>query len=62
MDGKGYMYESDTGVFIEKVVVPDSGFGDEFGRSIAVLGKEFVVGAPYDDDNGIDSGSAYVFH
>ena len=46
---------------MEKVVVPDSGFGDEFGRSIAVFGKEFVVGAPYDDDNGSASGSAYVF-
>ena len=46
---------------MEKVVVPDSGFGDEFGRSVTVFDKAFVVDGPYDDDNGSASGSAYVF-
>ena len=39
----------------------DGDAGDEFGFSIAVDGDTVVVGARSDDDNGTDSGSAYVF-
>ena len=35
--------------------------GDAFGRSVAVDGDTMVVGAPEDDDNGVDSGSVHVF-
>jgi hypothetical protein len=35
--------------------------GDEFGYSVAIDGDVAVVGAPEDDDNGDNSGSAYVF-
>ena len=35
--------------------------GDQFGSSVAIAGDTAVVGAPSDDDKGIDSGSAYVF-
>jgi len=35
---------------------------DEFGNSVSISGDYAVVGAPYDDDNGYASGSAYVFH
>ena len=34
---------------------------DNFGDSVAIAGDTIVVGAPGDDDNGSDSGSAYVF-
>jgi len=35
---------------------------DRFGFSVAVLhGDTIVIGAFRDDDNGSDSGSAYVF-
>ena len=34
---------------------------DEFGRSVAISGDTVVVGAPGDDDQGANSGSAYVF-
>lgn len=34
---------------------------DSFGQAIALSGDAAVVGAPYDQDNGHDSGSAYVF-
>jgi len=34
---------------------------DYFGFSVAISGDTIVVGAPYDDDKGTDSGSAYVF-
>lgn len=34
---------------------------DEFGRSVALNGREALVGAAGDDDNGAGSGSAYFF-
>jgi hypothetical protein len=40
----------------------DGGPNDYFGTSVAINGDYAIVGAPYDDDNGIDSGSAYIFH
>jgi len=38
-----------------------SGQGDQFGYSVSVSGDTVVIGAPYDDELGGDSGSAYVF-
>jgi hypothetical protein len=35
--------------------------GDEFGYAAAMDGDYSIVGAPYDDDKGDDSGSAYIF-
>ncbi len=42
----------------------DGASNDRFGSSVAVSadGNTFVVGSPYDDDNGTDSGSVYYFH
>ena len=34
---------------------------DYFGYSVSISGNNIVVGAYQDDDNGINSGSAYVF-
>ncbi len=53
-----------------KLTGADTATGDEFGYSVSVFaGAEFnngedliVVGARHDDDEGTDSGSAYVFH
>ena len=47
----------------EKIIASDGSLGDRFGYSISmsVDGKAFVVGAPLDDDNGLDSGSVYFF-
>ena len=39
----------------------DGGSGDYFGRAVAMDGDTIVVGAPYNDDDGDSSGSAYVF-
>ena len=43
-----------------KLVASDGDLGDTFGHSIAMTGGIFAVGAPNDDDNGIDSGAAYL--
>ena len=44
-----------------KLIPADGEVGDEFGISVAVDGDTAVIGANKDDDNGVDSGSAYVF-
>ncbi|WP_420207802.1 FG-GAP repeat protein, partial [Candidatus Electronema sp. JC] len=45
----------------QKLMASDGAVEDHFGRSIAISGDTAVIGADGDDDNGIDSGSAYVF-
>ena len=44
-----------------KLTPNDAADDDYFGTSVALDGDTAVIGAPEDDDNGIDSGSAYVF-
>ena len=44
-----------------KLTASDGAAGDEFGRSVSVHGDTIVVGAHKDNDDGNDSGSAYVF-
>jgi len=44
-----------------KMLASDGATGDSFGNSIALDGNIAVIGASFDDDNGRDSGSAYVF-
>ena len=44
-----------------KVTAADGASRDEFGQSVSVSGDIALVGAYRDDDNGTDSGSAYVF-
>ena len=45
----------------QKLLALDGKAGDQFGVSTFVDGDTAVIGAPYDDDSGMNSGSAYVF-
>jgi hypothetical protein len=45
----------------QKLLASDRALGDYFGESVGVSGDVIVVGAWTDDDNGTNSGSAYVF-
>ncbi len=45
----------------DKLLASDGAPADEFGYSVAVDGDTAVIAAPWDDDLGADSGSAYVF-
>ena len=45
----------------EQWTASDGNESDHFGRSVAVSEDTAIVGAYQDDDNGDDSGSAYVF-
>jgi hypothetical protein len=44
-----------------KLLPSDGAGGDQFGGRVAVDGDTVVVSAGKDDDNGMNSGSAYVF-
>ncbi|MEE9130668.1 MAG: FG-GAP repeat protein, partial [Phycisphaerales bacterium] len=63
--GSAYLFDTTTGLQIAKLLPNDGATEDRFGTSIAIsgsTGKEVViVGAWWDDDNGTDSGSAYLF-
>ena len=60
--GSAYIFDFTTGTQLHKLTASDGAGGDSFGRSVAIDGNYAVVGANNDDnDNGIDSGSAYIF-
>jgi hypothetical protein len=44
-----------------KILPIDGAPGDEFGQSVSISGDYTIVGARWDDDNGMMSGSAYIF-
>ena len=44
-----------------KVVPPDGGSFDRFGQDVAIDANIVLAGAPFDDDRGDGSGSAYRF-
>jgi hypothetical protein len=46
---------------IDKLTASDGAADDYFGYSVSVSGDYAIVGAYYDDDNGSNSGSAYIF-
>ncbi|MBN1149332.1 MAG: FG-GAP repeat protein [Anaerolineales bacterium] len=46
---------------LTKLTAPDGNIGDYFGRSVSLSGNTALVSAPEDDDNGLYSGSAYLF-
>ena len=45
-----------------KLTATDAAANDLFGRSVSISGDYAIVGASLDDDNGINSGSAYIFY
>ena len=61
--GSAYVFVRAATVWSEqqKLTASDANAGQEFGRSVGVSGDTVVVGAPLDDDQNNDAGSAYVF-
>ena len=60
--GACFLFDAGTGVELMKLVATDGSVGDQFGSALDVHGSLAVVGAPYDDDSGVDSGAAYLFN
>ncbi len=46
---------------MQKILASDGAYGDSLGYSVSINGDYAVIGAFKDDDNGEDSGSAYIF-
>ena len=59
--GSAYLFNASTGVQIAKLLPTDGAGDDWFGSSIAIHNGVVAVGAFRDDDNGSNSGSAYLF-
>jgi hypothetical protein len=61
--GSAYVFTHDGTSWTQQahLKASDGAEGDAFGTSVAVSGQTIIVGADRDDDNGQDSGSAYVF-
>ncbi|MHC4141499.1 MAG: hypothetical protein ACYSUF_06320 [Planctomycetota bacterium] len=62
--GSAFVFRRDSGVWVqEDELVPSDGeVDDRFGWSTAISGDAAVIGAPGDDEQGLGSGSAYLFH
>jgi hypothetical protein len=61
IDGLGRAYLFDLSGTRLATLTAANTTNDRFGRSVAIGSGRIVVGAPYDDDNGSDSGSAFIF-
>ena len=60
--GSAYLFDTTTGTQTAKLTASDGAAGDRFGRSVAMFGNTVIVGARQDADNGLFSGSAYLFN
>ena len=60
--GSAYIFKRDGTSWLEqgKLLASDGAAFDYFGVSVSISGDYVVVGAFNDDDNGEDSGSAYI--
>ncbi len=59
--GAAYLFNLDTGEQLQKFIPTDGRAGDVFGYDVAIAGNYGLIGAPYQDERGSDSGVAYVF-
>jgi hypothetical protein len=62
--GSAYIFRRDVTIWGQqtKMVASDSAAGDYFGVSVSINGNEAIAGAMNNDDNGNNSGSAYLFY
>ncbi|MDP8210623.1 MAG: PKD domain-containing protein, partial [Candidatus Stygibacter australis] len=62
--GSAYIYNYDGTSWVEqqKLTASDGDTGDRFGATVSISGDYALIGAYFDDDNGDNSGSLYVYH
>ncbi|MBN1795656.1 MAG: FG-GAP repeat protein, partial [Sedimentisphaerales bacterium] len=62
--GSAYIFGFNGSSWLQqaKLLASDGAAEDYFGFSVAISGDTAIIGAYSDDDNGYDSGSAYIFH
>ena len=65
LSGSAYIFQydpsSDTWDQTTKLTASDAAGGDWFGNSVSISENTAIVGGPYNDNGGADSGSAYLF-
>jgi hypothetical protein len=61
--GSAYLFTPRLGSWneVQQFAAPDGAAEEHFGASVWIGGHTLVVGAPWDDDCGFRSGSAYAF-
>ncbi len=61
--GSAYVFRRASSIWTEeaKLIGSDTAEADQFGFSVSLVGNVAVIGSPFDDDLGLDSGSVYVF-
>ncbi len=61
VSGAAYVFDTTTGKQLFRLLPDDISDNYHFGSSVAISGTTAVIGAMYDDANGRNSGSAYLF-
>lgn len=59
--GSAYLFDTMTGTQLAKLTASDADGGDTFGISMDISGTFAIVGAPYNQDQGPNTGSAYLY-
>jgi len=59
--GAAYVFDVTTGSLLRKLIASDADEDDWFGHSVSISGTTIAIGAPYNDDMGFMTGSAYLF-
>ncbi len=62
--GAAYVFRHDGFSWVEEQLLTpsDGNFGQTMGSSVSISGNWIVCGSNYDNDNGTNSGSAYLYH
>ena len=61
--GSAYIFKNNgtSWIEIQKLTASDGAESELFGYYLSISGDYVIIGAPYDDDMGANSGSAYIF-
>lgn len=63
LTGSAYIYRYDGTDWVEetKILPSDVAYNDYFGKAVSISGDVAVISSYKDDDNGHDTGSAYIY-
>ena len=61
--GAAYIFKKEGNNWVEqvKLIASDGATADHFGCSVSIFGNYAIVGAEWNDENGDQSGSVYIF-
>ncbi len=59
--GAAYLFDTAAGTELAKLFASDGEPGDQFGFSLEIMGPLAILGARFDDELAVKSGSAYIF-